>query len=360
MDFEKKIKKEEEVEGKELVTDHLIKGAWAPKTMKGYSSAVSKFKSYIESLDRVFSYEEPMKVEDVYGFVVWAGASEAEKGVAPSKELKAKTIAKYLAGLRAWHMAKHHEEPKLDKQMVDWLLKSTERAEERRSLMREEVKIEKKPITVKKLFEMVVGLHGESEAHDLATVIALVAFWGMARLGEILRETAEEGAIKVEDLSFETGNKGKVAVLRLWKAKTAKPGTAQTIRLAEQHSVLDPVAALERLLRKAHPKKSKSDLLFTYLEEGNRVTLTKARFTKLMEGVWGKVGVREGEWSGHSFRVGGASLKYNLGWEKERIMIDGRWKSGAVESYLKEYSKEEKEETKEFMWLIDRRNGLKN
>ncbi|KAH9818847.1 hypothetical protein DFH28DRAFT_826979, partial [Melampsora americana] len=209
---------------------HLVKGAWAPKTLKGYSSAVQKFKAYIESTGRVFNNDEPMKTEDVYGFIVWAGPSEVAKGSGPERELKSKTIAKYLAGLRAWHMAKHHEEPNLDKQMVDWLLKSTERLEEKKVLTEETTKeIEKKPITVMKLFEMVAKLHNQSSEHDLAIVVALVAFWGMMRLGEALKETVEEGGLKVGDLTFENGKRGRIAVLKVWKAKTAKPGVPQIV-----------------------------------------------------------------------------------------------------------------------------------
>ncbi|KAH9813347.1 hypothetical protein DFH28DRAFT_1128813 [Melampsora americana] len=226
--FEGAVKKEGEEEQREVVTGHLVKGAWAPKTLKGYSSAVQKFKSYIESTGREFNNDEPMKTEDVYGFIVWAGPSKVEKGTGPGKELKSKTIAKYLAGLRAWHMTKHHEEPNLDKQMVDWLLKSTERSEEKKVLTRDkETDVEKKPITVMRLFDMVSSLNNKSDKHNLAIVVALVAFWGMMRLGEVLRETVEEGGLKVGDLTFETGKKGKIAVLRVWRAKTAKPETAQ-------------------------------------------------------------------------------------------------------------------------------------
>lgn len=230
INFETATKTEGSEEQSEAVTGHLVTGAWTQKTLKGYSSAVQKYKTYIESTGREFKDEDLFLEKDVYGFIVWAGPSEVEKKVGPKKEIKSKTIEKYLAGLRAWHMAKHHKELKLDKQMVDWLIKSTERAEEKKTITKDTIKKEKVPITVQDLFQMVAELNGKSSHHDLAVTIALVAFWGMARLGEMLRERVEDGAIKVEDLSIKNGKRGKIATLRLWKAKTAKPGEVQIIR----------------------------------------------------------------------------------------------------------------------------------
>lgn len=139
------------------------------------------------------------------------------------------------------------------------------------------------------------------------------------------------------------------------RQKTDKKVTLN-VRLFEQNSVLDPVRALERLIKKEHPEKIGKDILFSVKDDGERQVLSKLRFLKMMEGVWGGGGVKEGGWSGHSFRVGGASLRFNMGWDKEKIMEEGRWKSCAVDVYLKKYTEEEKEETKQFMWVIDKRN----
>jgi hypothetical protein len=58
---------------------------------------------------------------------------------------------------------------------------------------------------------------------------------------------------------------------------------------------------------------------------------------------------------GHSFRVGGASLRYALGTPVEEICLLGRWISNCYRLYIREYSTEDKEESK---WIIDELNEL--
>lgn len=60
-----------------------------------------------------------------------------------------------------------------------------------------------------------------------------------------------------------------------------------------------------------------------------------------------------GNLSGHSFRVGGATLRWNDKKPLEEIMAIGRWQSKAYELYLRKYTREEKEDTKEWWKLLD-------
>lgn len=59
--------------------------------------------------------------------------------------------------------------------------------------------------------------------------MALVAFWGMARLGELLRTSVENGAILRRHIEFGSKGNANYARIHLRKAKTAKPGEVQVI-----------------------------------------------------------------------------------------------------------------------------------
>lgn len=182
----------------------------------------------------------------------------------------------------------------------------------------------------------------------MVAAIALIAFWGLARLGEIFRETKAEGALLRRHTSFGASNVGDWAKLHLRKAKTAAPGEIQTIHLQSQPSVLDPVSALKRVMELARTT-DRDDFLF---KDGTG-PMKRRVFVKIVEGVWGKASLSQ--WTGHSFRIGGASLRASLGFSASRIQRLGRWKSDCYLRYIKEDSKEGVKDTKEFLETIDLR-----
>jgi hypothetical protein len=74
---------------------------------------------------------------------------------------------------------------------------------------------------------------------------------------------------------------------------------------------------------------------------------------KVVEEIWGKAGINS--WSGHSFRVGGASLRYNLGTQVNVIARQGRWKSLTYLRYFKAYTAEELEDAVKLLEALDER-----
>lgn len=97
------------------------------------------------------------------------------------------------------------------------------------------------------LFNLLKSKHNQSAKHNMVTTLALCAFWGMARLGEFIRSSYEEGALTRNDVTFGKNQSGKYIRLHLRKAETAPPGEIQIIHLQAQPSVLDPVAAVPPL-----------------------------------------------------------------------------------------------------------------
>lgn len=107
---------------------------------------------------------KPISDDDIYGFIPWAGNSKLEKNEGPDKAIAAVTIKKYLDGIRAWHIVRHTTRPTADKEVISLLL----------NIFKES--------------------YGKSDELELAGAVAIVAFWGMARLGELLRASRADGA----------------------------------------------------------------------------------------------------------------------------------------------------------------------
>jgi hypothetical protein len=167
-----------------------------------------------------------------------------------------------------------------------------------------------------------------------------------------MRGSQTEGALLRRHVEFGEKDGSRFVKLHLRKAKTAKAGEVQSIHLQQQFNVLDPVEAVERIMM-ANEGADRDDLLFAIKGPGGMRAMSKSRFMKLAEESWGRASL--GTWSGHSFRVGGASIRYNLGTPMSKIAKQGRWKSLTYLRYLKAYSREETDDTIEFLRSLDER-----
>ncbi|KAH9819129.1 hypothetical protein DFH28DRAFT_856722, partial [Melampsora americana] len=141
---------------------------------------------------------------------------------------------------------------------------------------------------------------------------AICAFWGLARLAELTYDNSEGPTSWLNSLWFsDVTSEAETATvcLHIRGAKTAKAGVAQRILLNSQPNVLCPVEAVKRRLRTTT---TGTDSLFGYGgSDGIRRNLTRSQVVARCVRIWHEHG-----WhgiSGHSFRVGGASLRDALG-----------------------------------------------
>lgn len=185
---------------------------------------------------------------------------------------------------------------------------------------------------VKHLFGLLEGLSDGSLENQTAYTVALVAFWGLARLGEFLKTAKSKDQVRVKDLIW--GVKMDFLRIRIREAKTAAVGEIQEIHCHNRNSLLDPVSAVQRLIKDTDA--AEDDPLFSYPYGDKRIILTKARCQRIFADVWASK-MRK-KLTGHLFRVGGASLRWNLDCPLEQIVALGRWRSKAYKLYIREYS----------------------
>lgn len=136
----------------------------------------------------------------------------------------------------------------------------------------------------------------------------------------------------------------------LTNAKTAEPGEVQELYLHRQDSLLDPVSTLEQWYA-LRPRKP-SEEIFTILVDGRARRLGKQEMINELRSIWNEKRPKKSQLlHGHSFRIGGASLRWNLGASREDIKRCGRWQSDAYSIYLRRFSDAELENTRRL--LID-------
>jgi len=105
-------------------------------------------------------------------------------------------------------------------------------------------------------------------------------------------------------------------------------------------SPLDPVQAVLRAFALC-PRAKASDPAFAIPQPvGPPVPLTHGAFVQALKFCLREIGVDHTQYSGHSFRRGGATFAHRLGVDPLLIKIMGDWSSDAFMSYIDKYSPE--------------------
>ena len=99
-------------------------------------------------------------------------------------------------------------------------------------------------------------------------------------------------------------------------------------------SVLCPVMAIKNLMDLSQDIPPYAPLFSYPTQLGRYSCLTHVVFVKILRLVLSSCGLPANEYSGHSFRRGGASFAFSSGVPTELIKSQGDWKSSAYERYL--------------------------
>lgn len=283
----------------------------------------------------------PMSARLVKEFVVWASKKNVSKAT-DDESVKASTIKAYVAGIKAWHLFHDETYPSHVDDAVKTLLKATRMIEAQDRTIEEK----RPPVLVADLVILLEVLPNQGEKGLAMLTAALVAFWGTARLGEILSDSPKQVLPTWQDLEWAPG--GSHVKINLRNAKTAKPGEIQSLYLHRQASLLDPVSLLEewRAMRRRKPNEE----LFMILTGEKTRRVGKQETISHLRSIWNARRSKKDQLlHGHSFRIGGASLRWNLGATREEIKECGRWTSDAYLIYLRKFTEKELKSTRKLL-----------
>ena len=142
----------------------------------------------------------------------------------------------------------------------------------------------KVPVLVSNLLKLYHFLSRKGPKAEAVKDIAIVAFWGMARLVKVTYK-ARTGTIPQNSklMLADVQLYDTVTVLTLHKAKTAKPGETQILKLRPMKGLLFPVKAIEQQPALAP---AETDPLFGYGNGPKRIHLTKCRTNKVLREAW--------------------------------------------------------------------------
>jgi hypothetical protein len=275
----------------------------------------------------------------MHSFALWAASepSMLDPSISistPFEPISVAVVKKYLAAVRAWHIAQGWPPPLSDEDHnhINWSLRGMENIQGNRKWPL------RPPITINMLQALRTTLNIEDPFEACVWAMALCAFWGMMRFGEVSVTTRSAFSptkhLTRRDAHFGADLDGKpYARLDLPSSKTAKPGEIQSIFLVPQDG-LCPLEALRNLARvvPAGPE----DPLFSWRDRHGVIrpmvkTKAIAHINTILKAKgWGTA-------FGHSFRIGGASFYLSQKVDPEIVRIAGRWRSLAYEAYIRAF-----------------------
>lgn len=304
--------------------------AWTWSTVLKYNTAVRKFLKYTYQRGQD-PFTLPASQNDIYEFCIWAGRQPDDNG---NHKIAAPTLEGYIIGIKGWHRYHDIPYPNVDKARVSLLITAAAKQD---SLQPKEPS--RQFIELRHMILLANHLTDKTE-RELAVFDAVcIAFWGMARIDEVSYKSRTDPldwrhSVFVSDIIFGLDN--QTARITIRGAKACGAGKCQYITLAAQDHMLCPVKAALRLVRSLS---SPNDPLFGWNNGGTRRRLVASDITTPCSKIWKEEDIKH--LSGHSFRIGGTSMRVALGISKEDVCLLGRWTSDAYKLYVREYSKEQ-------------------
>ena len=238
------------------------------------------------------------------------------------------TLKNIFSSIRFLHQAKNQTFPD-----DDWQLESTLKA-----LKRElsGAPLQTLPITPEILLKMYVFVDIESPKGIADWSAFLTSFYCMLRKGSAVPKALEkfnpEKDLSRKKVSIPAG--AGVALVMMNYSKTNQFGNKNVVipMLKNPVLALDPVYHLTQLITRFPVEGNQP--AFSYIEKGKMKCVTYQGFTKELKRLLCLAGLKADNFSGHSFRRGGATYLYRLGADPLLIQASGDWASDCYTRYV--------------------------
>ena len=194
---------------------------------------------------------------------------------------------------------------------------------------------QKRPISPEILQKMLSVLDLADPLDACVWAAALVAFFCFFRKSNLLPRSASAFDVNlnlcVRDVIFFSW--GAFIVVRWSKTIQFRERVLRVPMPLLHGHPLCPVSALLHSLRLNRPV-CPGDPLFTFLRQGKGKVLTHGVFVQRLRELLRQVGLPAQDFSGHSFRRGGASFAFEAGVSPDLIKLQGDWRSEAYQRYI--------------------------
>lgn len=294
-----------------IETSRLLSASIAKSTMSTYTRGVRDFVGFrarlgIESL-------WPAPASHIINYI----AQLSIEGKAPA------TIELQVASLAYVHKINNWDDPTdnfIIRKLKEGCRRLNRRTDSRRPITRD---------ILRQLSFLLPNLCSSSYEVALFRASFSLAFFGFLRIGEFTAPSKKgdiRGVLALDDVIMRQGGLD----LNIRSSKTDQRGVGTMLRIeGTGDSSVCPVMALTKFLRMRSTVKGP---LFVHFGGS---PLTRYQFNAMLRKGIGLLGLPQGEFSSHSFRIGAATSAACEGIPVNKIMNMGRWRSSAILSYVR-------------------------
>lgn len=302
-----------------LDRERAYEATWELSTRTGHGAGLLRYAEYCASQGVPENKRFPVTAEIVAAFLGWAGGQLGSSGVRT-----------WLGGLQAWHTIHGFEFPPTDSGPIKAALRAVEKLAPAKS---------KKPARPPVSLEHLEVLYKEldfTNSFDIAVwAIACIAFWGLARLGELtVTALPFDGTRHVSfsaAIEWKTQEGVHSASLPIPWTKTTQTQGATILLTRERMEKSCPVQALWMQIRANSALPPEAHLFGYTTLEGKWKPMLKHLMMERCQAIWQEAGIQGP--SGHSFRIGGTLHLLSRGTDVQIVQRLGRWSSDAFFLY---------------------------
>lgn len=289
---------------------HYRQLSFAVSTRKSYSS---QLKSYLSFCNDMGCSPVPVSQENLCRYTAFL-----------ARRLAPQSIPAYLNIIRLLHLESDRINPLTNNFVLDTLLKGIKR--DKGVMVKQAL-----PMTPQILLHIRNILDLSAPYWVSFWAACLVAFFAFLRKSNLFKDSDNKHYL-TRDQIVRTPSDQVVLVINSTKTIQYKQRSLILPLPDIPNHPLCPVSALKNMFM-ASPPQQGSDPVFSFNTPAGIKPLSYTRFIKDLRGLLVRLGLGS-DYSGHSFRRGGASYMLQMGIPGEMIKLMGDWRSDCYQRYL--------------------------
>ena len=300
----------------EAVATTLVKNGLKFSTQKTYASAQ---KQYIDFCDTYGYQVIPSSEQHILLFIAYLY----------KKRFPATSIRVYLSAVRSLHLQLGYKNPSEDSYRIKQALKAIERSDSKPK--------QKLPITYEILCRWKPFFDVYNPVHRMWWAMFTLAHFALLRAAEFtipnqsvftVSQHLVNSDVKFQVIDFNV----KYMILHLKQSKTDTKGTGVDIYIGCTGTTVCAYCAMAQFISQKTLYNDKTSPLFIF---PNGTHITKNLLSKTIKLYMSRIGLDPSSYSGHSFRIGGATTMASRNFADWEIKMGGRWSSEAYQRYIR-------------------------
>ncbi len=239
--------------------------------------------------------------------------------------LKPQSIRQYLNAVRIFHLESGFENPLSGNWSIHTVIKGVSR-------VKGDGVNRKLPVTIDILYKVYETLNLSNSQQSTFWAACLVAFFGMMRKSSLFPRNPS--VLNHLNLSHCILNSWGMCIYSSY-SKTIQCSTRQVFVSLPRHSDsrICPARTVVRSVKSAGCSKP-DHFIFSFKDKGSLRPMTYSMFSAMLNQTLSGLGLSLNQYSGHSFRRGGATHAFHRSVPVEAIKAQGDWKSLSYLKYI--------------------------